>query len=472
MASASADPVSVTVIGRERSGGSSQIETTLLDSVAEAAEGGDNLVDSGGRHGTGVDAGLGLHNCQLIELPKVVDNVRPVQRRSAPRAVPPVVFECSLRCGQFGNPLWDGLCSRCLYFHSLAPALAAESAAVVDAEDDEAKELAALLSKSDDDLAMLEAGVGMAWSESCSRRGRSRENSGHSELSGVVPSFSTEASGEAPSSALPANAPNSSSDIWKFWRMTSTPMCLACVTSVEIVLFIYTLVINGGVESAEENSMIGPNWKTLYLCGALRLDKGQHWRLFSAMWLHAGILHLLSNAIIQWFIGGCLEAIWGSRMTAALYLLTGLGGNLLSATLSSPRQITVGASGAVHGLMAAALVGDRNDNIDVWPVKLSGSKGKRAARITWQVIAFALVASLVGGLVSPSIDSWAHLGGAIVGFAVAAARRVGRPDGSILQRVVHAFAAAVGLAGFALCIYLLQCSGCYHPPGQVAQVLM
>jgi len=146
---------------------------------------------------------------------------------------------------------------------------------------------------------------------------------------------------------------------------------MACLTILEIGIFVFCVVVNKGLESLEENPMLGPNSATLYLAGGLHLQEGQYWRLFTCIFLHAGVFHLLPNMLVQWWIGASVEAHWGAWWTAALYLLSGLGGSLLSAVLSDPAQLSVGASGALHGLMAAGAAGGAGEL--GWPATLKAA---------------------------------------------------------------------------------------------------
>eukprot|EP00434_Breviolum_minutum_P031682 symbB.v1.2.028017.t1/scaffold2923.1/size67120/3 len=102
-----------------------------------------------------------------------------------------------------------------------------------------------------------------------------------------------------------------------------------------------------------------------------------------------------------------------------LYVLSGLGGALLSASLSSPGSLTVGASGCVHGFLAVASCDPAVARHLAWAVPAAF---QRHCRCRWQVLVFILIVSLVTGLFFPQIDSWAHLGGTVAGVAVRAAR--------------------------------------------------
>lgn len=82
---------------------------------------------------------------------------------------------------------------------------------------------------------------------------------------------------------------------------------------------------------------------------------GEPWRLLTSMFLHAGGLHLAFNCLALLEIGGVVERRLGSLRTLAIYLLAGLGGALASA-LWNDFALSVGASGAIFGLLAALIV--------------------------------------------------------------------------------------------------------------------
>jgi membrane associated rhomboid family serine protease len=136
------------------------------------------------------------------------------------------------------------------------------------------------------------------------------------------------------------------------------------------------------------------------------VDDGGFYRLFTAMFVHYGIFHLLMNMYALWFLGRQLEAVLGPARFLTLYLLAGLGGNVaayLVSDFSGSLGATAGASTAVFGLFAAFFVVLR-----------------RLGRDTSQVVTL-LVVNLVITFVLPGI-SWAgHLGGLVTGGVVAIA---------------------------------------------------
>jgi membrane associated rhomboid family serine protease len=83
--------------------------------------------------------------------------------------------------------------------------------------------------------------------------------------------------------------------------------------------------------------------------------EGEWWRLITAAFLHYGPLHLGMNMLVLWIIGPALEEYLGHGRYALLYLVAGLAGSA-GALVWSPNALTVGASGAIWGVMGAALI--------------------------------------------------------------------------------------------------------------------
>jgi membrane associated rhomboid family serine protease len=96
--------------------------------------------------------------------------------------------------------------------------------------------------------------------------------------------------------------------------------------------------------------------------------EGQWYRLLTAMFLHAGPLHILFNMVSLWWIGGPLEAALGRARYTALYFVSGLAGSALTYLLAAPNHASLGASGAIFGLFGATGVLMRRLNYDLRPL--------------------------------------------------------------------------------------------------------
>ncbi|MEV6490211.1 rhomboid family intramembrane serine protease [Actinoplanes sp. NPDC051633] len=133
------------------------------------------------------------------------------------------------------------------------------------------------------------------------------------------------------------------------------------------------------------------------------IANGEWWRLFTAMFLHLGVLHLLVNMYALWILGRDLEAALGRVRFLALYLLAGLGGNVASFLFANPARDSVGASTAVFGLMAAMFVVLKRLNLSVQP------------------IVPVLVINVIFTFTVSGLSKSGHLGGLIVGALAAVA---------------------------------------------------
>ncbi|MFI9626775.1 rhomboid family intramembrane serine protease [Streptomyces sp. NPDC052042] len=96
--------------------------------------------------------------------------------------------------------------------------------------------------------------------------------------------------------------------------------------------------------------------------------EGQWYRLVTSMFLHQQVWHILFNMLGLWWLGGPLEAALGRARYLTLYMLSGLAGGALTYWLSSPVQGSLGASGAIFGLLGATAVLMRRLNYDMRPV--------------------------------------------------------------------------------------------------------
>lgn len=138
----------------------------------------------------------------------------------------------------------------------------------------------------------------------------------------------------------------------------------------------------------------------------LILQKGQWYRLISAVFLHGSVIHLLCNAAVLGFAGWNLERIVGSRWLAAVYTTGALVGALVSMAYNLPNVVSVGASGAIMGLLAALFV-------------LTFRERWGAARFERQVYLLRLlVPALIPAAAGAHVDVGAHLGGAIGGAVI------------------------------------------------------
>lgn len=135
--------------------------------------------------------------------------------------------------------------------------------------------------------------------------------------------------------------------------------------------------------------------------------QGQVWRLFTAMFLHIGVLHLLSNLYALHVLGPMVEGYYGHRRFLAIYLIGGLGGSVASYAYSA--AASAGASGAIFALIGATTV---------YFLRYRDNFGARG-RVIVQNMFLVIAINLIFGLSVPFIDNWGHIGGLLGGAIVA-----------------------------------------------------
>ncbi|MDY0003035.1 MAG: rhomboid family intramembrane serine protease, partial [Polyangia bacterium] len=172
-----------------------------------------------------------------------------------------------------------------------------------------------------------------------------------------------------------------------------TPVTLLLVA---VNLLAYGLVYWTGQEADSNRRLIQAGAS---LTGAV--NAGEYWRLASAMFLHAGLFHLVLNSFMLWFLGRFAEQLLGSIRFFAVYFGAGVLGNLAS-HLYRDYPVSVGASSSIFGVLGATLA------------VLVLSRGKvpeswRRFRMFSRVLVIGL--SFLPGLDVKQIDNYAHLGG-------------------------------------------------------------
>lgn len=128
---------------------------------------------------------------------------------------------------------------------------------------------------------------------------------------------------------------------------------------------------------------------------------GNWWTIFTAIYLHGGLLHIFFNSMWIRQLGPMVEEMFGPMRLFIIFTVAGAVGFLLSALMGN--AYTLGASGSIFGLLAAAIVYGRQ----------TGSMAFTQQFVQWAVILF------IFGLVFPGVDNWAHGGGFAGGYGMA-----------------------------------------------------
>lgn len=128
----------------------------------------------------------------------------------------------------------------------------------------------------------------------------------------------------------------------------------APVTSALIAINLLVFLITVG-QGAGVNSPGGELFRKGALVGVL-VGQGDWWRLVTAMFLHAGVLHIAFNMLALWWLGSVVEQALGPLRFLLVYFSSGLAGSAGALVISGLYTPTVGASGAIFGIMGALLV--------------------------------------------------------------------------------------------------------------------
>jgi membrane associated rhomboid family serine protease len=234
--------------------------------------------------------------------------------------------------------------------------------------------------------------------------------------------------------------------------MTSTPVGMRCpecarqrtkvhtINSVQGTTQVTVALIVINVVAFAVSGAFAPGGETnnrVFLDGALygpAISEGnEYWRLVTGGFLHAGIIHIAFNMYLLYVLGQMLEPALGSLRFAAVYLVSLLAGSF-GALLVTPTSVTVGASGAVFGLMGAAFLELRARGIDPFQTG----------------IGFLIVINLVFSFVLANISIGGHIGGLVGGGLAALALQQGDRSRSRALGLALCGLLAIGAAAGAL----------------------
>ena len=166
-------------------------------------------------------------------------------------------------------------------------------------------------------------------------------------------------------------------------------------------------LVNGGGTATDRGLLIGSGMIAgrggPFSIEFVGVAHGEWWRIVTGGFLHSGILHLGMNMLLLYLLGTQLEPVLGRARFLALYVACLVAGSF-GVLLVSPHSATVGASGAVFGLMGAAVIAQRRAGIDVWR---NGIGGLVAINL---LLTFAVPGISVGG----------HIGGLVAGVSIGA----------------------------------------------------
>lgn len=181
------------------------------------------------------------------------------------------------------------------------------------------------------------------------------------------------------------------------------PFVTIAIIAINIILYIVTAYLS--IVYAK-GSILDSDTRVLVFLGAKVNDliaQGQYFRLVSCMFLHGGIVHLAVNMYSLYAIGPMIEKAYGRAKYIAIYFIAGICSSMLSYVYSP--SISIGASGAIFGLLGAVLV---------FAIK---SKGKTGSGLIKNILSVIFVNIFIG-MTLPGIDNFGHIGGLIGGIVI------------------------------------------------------
>jgi rhomboid protease GluP len=173
--------------------------------------------------------------------------------------------------------------------------------------------------------------------------------------------------------------------------------------AANVAVYAFTAILSGNAVTTSQDVLSSLGQVNVYVFN------GEIWRLFTAMFVHADIVHIFGNMLFLFIFGLRAEDMFDIKEYLAIYLLSGLAGGLLTLFFWPLNTLSVGASGAIFGVLGATIIYARR------------SIGQSI--ITALMYAFFLFAINIG----PNVNYLAHFGGLVtgllMGYFLAASRR-------------------------------------------------
>ncbi|HZO36987.1 MAG TPA: rhomboid family intramembrane serine protease [Solirubrobacteraceae bacterium] len=194
--------------------------------------------------------------------------------------------------------------------------------------------------------------------------------------------------------------------------MATEPRVTYALIAINVVMFLATGSFSvgdgqGGTSLSFDLALLGHVDGTFGSVPGVGVAEGEYWRLVTGGFLHANLLHIFFNMYLLYMLGPQLEAALGNVRFAALYIAALLAGSA-GALIVTPDIPTVGASGAVFGLMGAMVIEQRARGMDPFEGGIFGSIG---GLIVINLIFSFFVSGIsigghIGGLVGGTIAAW------------------------------------------------------------------
>lgn len=179
----------------------------------------------------------------------------------------------------------------------------------------------------------------------------------------------------------------------------SKPWVTYTLICINVIMYAITAFLSGSIIDSDINVLVLLGAKVNEL-----IATGEYYRLITSMFLHGGLLHLVLNMYALNSIGPLIEKIYGRSKYIFIYFISGIASSLLSYILSD--SVSIGASGAIFGLLGTTLV-------------FAVTMRKNAGKDFLKNIASVIIINLFIGFTMSNIDNFGHIGG-LLGGAITA----------------------------------------------------
>ena len=186
-------------------------------------------------------------------------------------------------------------------------------------------------------------------------------------------------------------------------NMKDRPWITIIIIAINVIMYAITAYLS----LAAQGSIFNSDTNVLVLLGAKANDlinQGQYFRLVTCMFLHGGIVHVAVNMYSLYAIGPMVESVYGRIKYLAIYFISGICASVFSYVFSP--NISIGASGAIFGLLGAILI------------FAITSKEKTGSAFIKSILSVIFINIFIGATM-PGIDNFAHVGGLLGGMLVA-----------------------------------------------------
>jgi rhomboid protease GluP len=176
--------------------------------------------------------------------------------------------------------------------------------------------------------------------------------------------------------------------------------------AANVAVYAYTCFLSGGATTSEAVALDYGQYN-------LAVFHGEAWQLFTAMFIHADIAHIVGNMLFLLIFGLRAEKMFDLKEYFSIYFLSGLAGGFLT-LLMGPYWVSVGASGAIFGVIGACTI---------YPRRTIGQSIVTALLYSF----FLLIINI-----SQNVNVFAHLGGLLAGLLIGYALAMTRKPGQVL----------------------------------------